>query len=78
MGVILFELLGNFTTLHERITEIKNLKKTGKPSHEFVQKYEHSAKLVERLVCLEPRQRPDADKIRRLFEFKMWKREVIV
>ena len=58
LGVIYFEILSDFFTLHERFTNIKSFLKTREPSASFKAKFGPETALIRRLCSQSPTQRP--------------------
>ena len=76
LGIILFEILSNFTTFHEKITEFVELKKNNKVRESFRKKFPIQSDLIEKLVQLDPAKRPSAKEIKNLEEFLVWSENV--
>lgn len=77
LGVILFELLSHFKTDGEKIAGIRALKENGRTNADFKQKYTFRANIVEKLISGQKANRPDAEDIKLLDEFKQWEAEVV-
>ncbi|XP_055890458.1 eukaryotic translation initiation factor 2-alpha kinase 1-like [Biomphalaria glabrata] len=63
LGVILFEMFNVFTTEMERLKEIEKLRKKGKCSKQFVQKWTLQADAIKALVSTNPTERPSAQEL---------------
>lgn len=75
LGIILFELLSSFKTVHEKIRTLQALRKSGKVAESFRTKYPHSSTIVELLIRNNPKLRPEAKEIWNLLEFNKWSRD---
>jgi len=76
LGVILFELIGKFSTYHERVAEISRLKKDGRPTAAFMKDHSFKARLIELMINPDPTKRPEAVTIKTLPEFREWQSEI--
>jgi serine/threonine protein kinase len=76
LGIILYELMGNFKTYHERISEISRLKKEGRPSVLFSKEHGYKSSLIELMISRNPSGRPDATIIKNLPEFREWQSDI--
>ena len=76
LGIILFEILSNFTTYHEKITEFVELRKNNKVKKSFRDNFPIQANLIEKLLQINPSQRPSAEEIKNLEEFLVWSENV--
>lgn len=76
LGVILFELLNSFKTLHEKVNVINKLRETSKVSDEFRKKYCEASNLIEILVIEDPNRRPAARDIWSLRIFNDWSKKI--
>ncbi len=76
LGIILFEILSNFNTFHEKITEIVELKKTQKVRKEFQQNFPVQSVIIEKLIQNDPISRPSAYDIKNSSEFLVWSENV--
>ena len=77
LGVILFELLSDFRTDHQRINAIRQLKQNSKTGAAFKQTFACRAGIVDRLIDFDRTKRPDAQNIKNLPEFIAWENEVV-
>ena len=72
LGVILFELLSCFKTVHEKIKTLQEIKKTGLVGDRFRNKYPYAAELVELLIKNDPLKRPTTNEIWYSEPFMKW------
>lgn len=72
LGIILFEMLSNFTTIHARIEKIVKLKDKGVLEDSFQSKFPCESKLILRLTERENDRRPSTSEITKLPEFEAW------
>ena len=72
LGIILFEMLSNFTTTHMRIEKIVKLKDKGLLEDAFQAKFPFESQLIKRLVERENDKRPSSAEINKLPEFENW------
>ena len=64
LGIVLFELYNPFSTSMERARVIEQLKKTGKvPDQSISRNWPTVCKYIEKLIALDPKERPSADKL---------------
>lgn len=75
LGIVLFELLANFQTEHERLSAISQLRKSSLPQ-EFELALPHEAQLIRQFCSLNPKDRPSADTIKSLPCFEAWAEKV--
>lgn len=76
LGIILFEMLNNFKTMHMRIDKIMKLKDKGFIEEPFKTKYPFETALIQRLTEKENDNRPKCWEIFKLKEFESWVKEL--
>ena len=76
LGIILFELLSNFKTYHEKIKSLKFLKENNKVTKEFNNEFPIVSKFIEVLINKEVGKRPNSFEIELLDEFVMWEDKI--
>jgi serine/threonine protein kinase len=72
LGIILYELLSDFSTKHKKVQEINQLKRTKRTPEAFRQRFPFEWFLVELLTSTDPHTRPSATHIRNTKEYKHW------
>lgn len=74
-GIILFEMVAQFQTDHERIIQIKTLKSTGNCPASLKEQFPRVCGLIERIVAVEEKNRPSSSEVFRLPEYLKWAKE---
>jgi serine/threonine protein kinase len=74
-GIILFEMVADLQTEHERVLKIKALKETGKCPLALMGSLPSACKLVERIVAVEEKSRPRSTEVFSLPEYLDWAKE---
>ena len=72
LGIVLFELLSNFKTYHEKIEEINNLKQSGCPSPSFISLHSEKADLISLMINKDSFKRPEAKEITSTSCYRIW------
>ena len=72
LGVILFELLSDFSTKHKKVQEVALLKRNKRTPEAFRQRFPFEWPLVDLLTAFEPAKRPPAARIKDTREYKQW------
>ena len=72
IGVILYEMLGQFTTYHQKYNHLNGLKVTGKVQPEFRRKFPVESDLIEDLTQKNTTNRPSSKKILTLASYMKW------
>lgn len=76
LGIILFEMLSNFKTMHRRIDKIMMLKDKGQIEESFKNQYPCEAALILKLTERVNDDRPKCWEIFKLKEFEDWVKEL--
>lgn len=76
LGIILFELLSNFKTIHAKIDKIIKLKREAKIDESFLKKYPIESKLVLILTNTKNEDRPESSEIKKLPVFMEWAQDL--
>lgn len=77
MGLLLYEMLGKFKTIHMKVDRIRKLKQESKIDEAFEKRYPHEARLIRRLCEQENSRRPKCAEIKQLPEYREWKEVMI-
>lgn len=72
IGIVLYELLGEFQTKHKKVQEIVEMKKQKRTGEKFKAKYPVESRLIDRLISFDPHLRPKAAEIKNLEEYREW------
>lgn len=75
-GIILFEMLSNFKTDHERIMEIKELKNTCKCRESFKKQHGFPAAIIEQMVALNEKDRLSSSQIFKSPDYLNWAKQL--
>lgn len=77
IGIILYELLNQFKTKHEKINEIVALKNSKRTKEAFKMQNHFEGKIIDLLINPDPNMRPKAKEIRGLKEYQDWNQYIL-
>ena len=71
-GLILYELLGRYKTIHEKVKQIEQLKTSRKVVPQFKEAFPIQSSLIETMISSDLNKRPNAKEIKHLDSFILW------
>ena len=76
VGIIFYELLGNFKTRHHKVQEILALKRCQKTNENFRKRFFYESQLIDLLIYSDAKKRPKSWEVKSTKEFAMWNQNV--